>query len=262
MMSEAPPFRVAATSDIHYSRSSKGQCAELFAQASHSADLLLLCGDLTDYGLPEEAHVLAEDLHAHCRIPVVGILGNHDFEAAQEHEVSRILEAAGVRMLDGECFETHGIGIVGVCGFGGGFGRRMLNAWGEPAIKKFVQEAVDQALKLERGLARLQTPQRIAMLHYAPIPETIEGENPEIFAFLGSTRLEGPLNRHKVTVAFHGHAHNGSHLGHTSEGIPVYNVAVPLLKRDDPSSPGFIVYELPATAPTPKSSHVVQPASA
>src|SRR4051812_33986558 len=140
MMPDAAPFRIAATSDIHYSRNSKGRCADLFAHASHSADVLLICGDLTDYGLPEEAHVLAEDLHAHCRIPVLAILGNHDFESAQEHEVAKILEATGVRMLDGECYEMNGVGFVGVCGFGGGFGRRMLNAWGEPAIKNFVQE--------------------------------------------------------------------------------------------------------------------------
>jgi Icc-related predicted phosphoesterase len=112
------------------------------------------------------------------------------------------MEQAGVRMLDGETAEIEGVGFVGVCGFGGGFGARMLNDWGEVAIKNFVHAAVEEALKLERALARLQTPQKIALLHYAPIRETVAGEDPEIFPFLGSTRLEGPLNRFNVTAAF------------------------------------------------------------
>jgi Icc-related predicted phosphoesterase len=242
-MAEPKPLRIAATSDIHYSRNSRGQCRDLFTQASQAADVLAICGDLTDYGLPEEAHILAEDIHTHCRIPVVAVLGNHDFEAGNTHEVSTILEQAGVRMLDGECVEIGGVGFVGVCGFGGGFGARMLNAWGEPAIKKFVQESVDQALHLERALARLTTPHRVALLHYAPIKDTVMGEDPEIYPFLGSTRLEGPLNRFEVTVAFHGHAHGGAHAGRTSTGIPVFNVALPVLKRTQPDGPQFIVFE-------------------
>src|SRR5947208_3060101 len=206
-------LRIAATADLHYGKHSRGVMHDAFAEISLRADLLLLCGDMTDYGLAEEAEELVADLHSGLRIPALAVLGNHDLESGEGKLIEKVLDQAGVVLLDGGAYEINGIGFAGVCGFGGGFGRRMLNAWGEPAIKKFVQEAVDQALKLERGLARLQTPQRVAMLHYAPIPETIAGENPEIFAFLGSTRLEGPLNRHKVTVAFHGHAHNGSHLG-------------------------------------------------
>jgi Icc-related predicted phosphoesterase len=238
------PLRIAAASDIHYTRNSRGQCRELFLHASERADVLVLCGDLTDYGLAEEAHILAEDLHASCRIPVLAVLGNHDFESGHPHEVATILEQAGVRMLDGECVEIGGVGFVGVCGFGGGFGARMLNAWGEPAIKHFVQEAVDQAMKLERALARLETQKRVAVLHYAPIRDTVVGEDPEIFPFLGSTRLEGPLNRFNVTAAFHGHAHRGAHEGRTSTGIHVYNVAVPVMKRVHPDQPAFKLLEV------------------
>ncbi len=244
------PLRIAATSDIHYTRNSRGQCRELFLAASQAADVLVICGDLTDYGLPEEAHILAEDLRTHCRIPVIAVLGNHDFESGQTHEVSAILEQAGVQMLDGECTEIRGVGFVGVCGFGGGFGARMLNAWGEPAIKKFVQEGVDQALHLERALARLTSPHRVALLHYAPIKDTVAGEDPEIFPFLGSTRLEGPLNRFNVSVAFHGHAHGGAHSGRTSTGIPVFNVALPVLKRVQPNGPQFIISEVGEGAAT------------
>jgi Icc-related predicted phosphoesterase len=248
MNDSSKDLRIAVTSDIHYSRTSRGLCRDLFIRASQEADVLAICGDLTDYGLPEEAHVLVEDLQTHCRIPVVAILGNHDYESSRTHEVVTIMEQAGVRMLDGETAEIEGVGFVGVCGFGGGFGARMLNDWGEVAIKNFVHAAVEEALKLERALARLQTPQKIALLHYAPIRETVAGEDPEIFPFLGSTRLEGPLNRFNVTAAFHGHAHNGAHAGHTATGIPVFNVAVPLMKRDRPDHPPFMLFEVKRSA--------------
>lgn len=248
-------MRIAAASDLHYHRNSKGAAKELFTRASREADVLLLGGDLTDYGLPEEAHVLAEDIHAYCRVPIVAVLGNHDFEAAQTGEVIRILETAGVRMLDGECLEMGDVGFVGVCGFGGGFGPRMLNAWGEPAIKNFVQESVDQAMKLERALSRLKTRHRIALLHYAPIRETVTGEDPEIFPFLGSTRLEGPLNRFQVDAAFHGHAHNGKLDGHTSTGIPVFNVAPAILKKAGLGS--CFIFQL---ASAPKTADAVEAA--
>jgi len=237
--------RIAATSDLHYVRNSKGLWKDLFLYASENADVLAICGDLTDYGLPEEAQVLAEDLRAHCHIPVVAVFGNHDFESGAIGEVTKILEGAGVHLLDGECAEIQNVGFVGVRGFGGGFGSRMLAAWGEPATKHFVQESVDQALHLERALARLETTYRIALLHYSPIRDTIVGENPEIFPFLGSTRLEGPLNRFKVDAAFHGHAHNGTHEGATSTGIPVYNVAASLLRKHNPNHPPCMIYSPP-----------------
>ena len=232
-------LRIAAVGDLHYTRTSKGQHQALFAEASKAADVLLLCGDLTDYGHAEEAHVLAEDIKTHATIPVLAVLGNHDFETGHVEEVSRIMQDAGVKMLEGECAEIGGVGFAGVCGFGGGFGRFMLNAWGEPLIKDFAQEGVNQAMKLERALARLQTPKRIVITHYAPVRGTVEGENPEVFAFLGSSRLEGPLNRFNVTAAFHGHAHNGSPEARSSSDIPVYNVSLAVLKRAQPDHPWF-----------------------
>ncbi|MDZ4402342.1 metallophosphoesterase [Prosthecobacter sp.] len=237
-------MRIAATADLHYGKSSQGALQALFVEASTAADVLLLCGDLTDYGLVEEARALAHDIQAHARIPVLAVLGNHDYESGHADKVTKILVDAGVTLLDGECHELNGVGFVGVCGFGGGFGSSMLNPWGEPLIKAFVQEAVDQAMRLERALARVETTQRVVLLHYAPIRETVVGENPEVFAFMGSTRLEGPLNRHHVTAAFHGHAHHGSLESRTSAGVPVYNVSLPLLKKANPARPWFRLLEL------------------
>lgn len=237
-------LRVAAASDLHYTRTSKGEGQHFFEEVSRQSDLLILCGDLTDYGLPDEAAILAEDIHAHLRVPVIAVLGNHDFESGKSDEVRSVLAHAGVRVLDGEGVELMGVGFAGICGFGGGFGRRMLNAWGEPLIKSFVQEAVDHAIKLEQALSRLKTPERVAILHYAPIRETVVGEDPEIFPFLGSTRLEGPINRQRATLALHGHAHKGTVEGQTSVGIPVYNVAMPLLRKINPYQAPFRLLEL------------------
>lgn len=240
--------RVAAVSDIHYTKTSQGALQPLFTQISEQADVLLLCGDLTDYGLPEEAHVLAKDITSSVKVPVVAVLGNHDFESDKQDEVKDILCEAGIRMLDGDACEIHGIGFAGVKGFAGGFGRGALGYWGEAAIKTFVQEALNEALKLEAGLARLRTEQRIALLHYAPIQATVEGEPVDIFPFLGSSRLEDPLLRYPVTAVFHGHAHAGSLEGRTSNNIPVYNVAYPLLKRSFNDRPAFRLLEVPMTA--------------
>jgi Icc-related predicted phosphoesterase len=223
--------RIAATADIHYGKHSRGQMQDVFAEISHSADVLLLCGDLTDFGLAEEAEQLVNDLRAHVRIPIVGVLGNHDFESGEEQLVLKILDQAGVNMLNGDAMEIEGVGFAGVCGFAGGFGRRMLNAWGEPLMKKFVQEAIDHAVRLEQGLAKLQTETKIVVLHYAPIRATVVGEPDEIFPFMGSSRLEEPINRFRVNAVFHGHAHNGTGDGATSTGIPVYNVSAPLLQK-------------------------------
>jgi Icc-related predicted phosphoesterase len=136
-----------------------------------------------------------------------------------------------VTVLNGEAIEIAGVGFAGICGFGGGFGRRMLNAWGEPLIKQFVQESISHAVRLEQALAKLQTEKRIVVLHYSPIRDTIQGEDPEIYPFLGSSRLEEPINRFKVSAVFHGHAHNGALDGKTSIGIPVYNVSAPALRK-------------------------------
>jgi len=218
----------------------------LLRSVNEVADFLLLCGDLTDYGLPEEAHILVGELAEAVKIPIVAVLGNHDFESGQHVEVCRILTEAGIKVLDGEAHEVQGTGIAGAKGFSGGFGRATLGAWGEPATKRFVQEAIDEAMKFEGALARLRTTQRIAMLHYSPIKATVEGEPLEIYSYLGTSRLEEPLNRHPVNMVFHGHAHHGALEGRTSTGIPVFNVAMPLLMRTFPNQPPFRVFEIPA----------------
>ena len=238
-----PTVRVAAISDIHCTKTSQGTLHALFEQIAHSADVLVACGDLTDYGLPEEARVLAREMSV-LRIPVIGVLGNHDYESDHVDEVRDILTDAGIVMLDGESYETHGIGFAGVKGFAGGFGRGVIGAWGEPAIKHFAQEAVNESLKLESALARLRTPKRIAVLHYAPIRATVEGEPLEILPWLGCGRLEEPLTRYPVSAVFHGHAHNGTFRGETAGGIPVYNVAMPLLRKLAPDRAPFHVIEV------------------
>jgi Icc-related predicted phosphoesterase len=224
-------LRIAAVADLHYGKHSRGILQPMLSEMSQQADVLLLCGDLTDYGQAEEAEELVADLRAAVRVPMIGVLGNHDFESNEPKLVRQVMETAGVTVLDGEAIEIGGVGFAGVCGFGGGFGRRMLNAWGEPLIKHFVQEAIDQALRLEQALGKLRTDRRVAVLHYSPIRATVTGEDPEIFAFLGSSRLEEPINRFRVSAVFHGHAHNGASDGATSSGIPVYNVSLPILQR-------------------------------
>src|SRR5436853_4431038 len=224
-------LRIAATADIHYGKHSRGQLHDMFSEISRSADVLVLCGDLTDFGLAEEADQLVSDLRAAVHIPMIGVLGNHDFESGEQELVLKVLDQAGVTMLDGDAMEVNGVGFAGVCGFAGGFGRRMLNAWGEPLMKQFVQEAIDHAVRLAQGLAKRQTEKKIVVLHYSPIRQTVVGEPDEIFAFMGSSRLEEPINRFRVNTVFHGHAHNGTGDGATATGIPVYNVSAPLLQR-------------------------------
>jgi Icc-related predicted phosphoesterase len=224
-------IRIAAVGDLHCGKTSQGAYQALFSSIAERADVVLLCGDLTDYGLPEEARVLARELAPALKVPVLAVLGNHDHESGHAQEVTDILREAGVKMLDGDAVEVCGVGFAGVKGFCGGFGRRTLAPWGEHSIKAFVHEALEEALKLESALAKLRTPRRVALLHYAPIEATVEGEPREIYPFLGSSRLEEPLNRFKASAIFHGHAHHGAPEGRTSAGAPVYNVAWPLLKR-------------------------------
>ena len=243
-MPSQSPVRFAAVGDIHCTKDSAGALRELFAQASEAADALLLCGDLTDYGLPEEAQVLASELSA-ANVPIVAVLGNHDFESDAQDDVRRILVDAGVHVLDGEACDIRGVGIAGAKGFAGGYGRATLGSWGERPIKTFVNEAIHEALKLESALAKLRTAERLALLHYSPIAATVQGEPPEIYAFLGTSRLEEPLIRHPVSAVLHGHAHRGSPEGKTVNGTPVYNVAMPLLKRAYPDKRPFRLIELP-----------------
>jgi len=242
-------MRVAAVADLHCSRTSAGAYRALFESARAAADVLLLCGDLTDFGLPEEAQLLVAELAAARGLPVVAVLGNHDYEAGKEQEIHSILADSGVIVLDGDSCEVGGVGFAGVKGFAGGFGRGSLGAWGEPAIKAFVQEAVNEAIKLESALARLRTDRRVVVLHYSPIAATVDGEPREIYPFLGSSRLEEPLSRYPVDAVFHGHAHRGQPEGRTPAGVPVFNVSLPLMRRT--SGDGgrlFRLFEIPTGA--------------
>jgi Icc-related predicted phosphoesterase len=244
--------RVAAVGDLHCKQSSSGSLQTLFSRIAENADVLALCGDLTDRGLADEARILAKELQT-VKIPKVAVLGNHDFESDAAGDVTEILDGAHVTVLDGAAIEIAGIGFAGAKGFAGGFGDRALQAWGEGATKIFVREAVDETLKLESALARLRTPGRVVLLHYAPVLDTVDGEPREIYPFLGSSRLEEPLNRYAASVVFHGHAHRGQPEGKTSGGVPVYNVALPLLQQLYPDRSPFRVIEIPAqlSEPTP-----------
>ncbi len=237
--------RIAAVGDLHCTQASAGAFQSLFAQAAEEADILLLCGDLTDYGLAEEATTLVKELPTGMKTAIVAVLGNHDYESNQQNEIEKILAGAGMIVLNGDACEIQGIGFAGAKGFGGGFGRGTLGAWGEASVKMFVQEAIDEALRLEAALARLRTRQKIAMLHYSPIRATVENEPPEIFPFLGCSRLEEPLNRYPVTAVVHGHAHNGTLEGKTTAGIPVFNVALPLLRKTHGDRPPFVILPMP-----------------
>lgn len=223
-------MRLAAMGDLHVGEDDQHRYREVFAEISQQADVLALCGDLTNFGKTREAENLAEDLLA-CTIPVIGVLGNHDYECDQPGEVTRILHEAGMKLLDGEAHEIEGVGFAGCKGFIGGFGRNMLGAFGEPALKAFVQASVDENLKLESSLRMLRSEKIVVILHFSPIVETLQGEPPEIYPFLGSSRLAETVDRFDgVQVALHGHAHRGSFEGRTPRGVPVYNVARPLLQ--------------------------------
>ncbi len=241
-------LRIAAIADLHYMSEVRASLVPILTKASEDADILLICGDLTHHGLAEEAAALGKDL-ASLRVPILAVLGNHDFHSDQQEEIKQVLKDSPIQVLDGDAVAVRGIGFAGVKGFATGFGRRVLEPWGEDIVKQFVRLAVEEALKLESALARLRTEQRIALLHYAPILDTVEGEPPEIHPFLGSSRLEEPLNRFEVTAAFHGHAHHGRPEGRTSTGIPVYNVSLPLLRRTAPDAPPYRVLELVVASP-------------
>jgi len=235
--------RIAAIADLHCTKTSQGAFQPLFSRIAGAAEVLLLAGDLTDYGLPDEARVLVRELSV-LRIPAAAVLGNHDAESGKEAEIEQILTDAGIAVLNGDACELLGVGVAGVKGFGGGFGQRALGPWGETIIKQFVHEAVNEALKLEAALARLRTGNMVALMHYSPVQQTVEGEPLEIYPFLGSSRLEEPINRYPVSLVIHGHAHRGQLEGTTNGGARVYNVSMPLLKRTFPDKPAFRVFEV------------------
>ena len=243
MADETKTVRIAAVADIHVREGDKGKWAPCFKEASQQADVLLICGDLTDTGDEGEAQVLAEELKA-CSIPVVGVLGNHDYEKGRHKLIRQMVQNDNVHILDGESVVVEGIGFAGVKGFGGGFDNHMLSMFGEGAMKAFVQEAVDEALHLDRALARLDAEygaiKKIAVLHYSPIKETVVGEPEPIYPFLGCSRLAEPLSRRHVLAAFHGHAHVGTLEGHTNGGVKVFNVAKPILLKAGYKLPFFL----------------------
>ena len=218
-------MKVAAIGDLHVTEDSVAPYRDMFAEISRTADVLLLCGDLTNFGKSSEAEILAEDLRV-CDIPVLGVLGNHDYECGQPEEVARILHEAGMTVLDDQAVEIDGVGVAGVKGFLGGYGRGELAPFGEPIAKAFVDEAMTEARKLENGLRSLRTERSVAVLHYSPIPGTLEGEPLEIFQYLGSARLADAIDRFDhVKAVVHGHAHHGSFQAATARGTPVYNCA-------------------------------------
>jgi Icc-related predicted phosphoesterase len=251
-MAKAPgKLRIAAVADLHFGRDGYGPpLRPLFDDLGERADVLALCGDLTDRGDPEEARGLARVLSG-TTIPTVAVFGNHDYESGQTTELSKILCDAGVHVLDGGTFEVHGVGFAGVKGFAGGFGRRALGPWGEEIIKLFVQEALNEALKLETALARLRSDRRVVLMHYSPVEATVEGEPKEIYPYLGSSRLEEPLTRYPVDAVFHGHAHHGAVEGRTKTGTPVYNVSINLLQRLNPDGWPVRLLEIPVDGDDP-----------
>jgi Icc-related predicted phosphoesterase len=244
-MDETKKFRIAAVGDIHVKMNDQGKWVDYFKEVSANADVLLICGDLTDTGDEDEAQILAQELRA-CTIPVITVLGNHDYEKGRHKLIRQAIQNHNVHVLDGEAIVIDDIGFAGVKGFGGGFDRYLLTMFGEDANKAFVQEAVDEALHLERALMKLdadhQVSKKIAVLHYSPIKATVVGEPEEIFPFLGSSRLAETLIRNNVTAAFHGHAHAGTLEGQiNNSNIRVFNVAKPVLQKAGYTCPYYLL---------------------
>jgi len=226
-------MRIAATADLHFAPQRHSVLHDQLQRVRDEADVLIVAGDLTNYGQPAEMEPLLNIL-VRSRVPTIVVLGNHDYECGHEHELMNMLVAAGVKVLDGSAYERDGVGFAGAKGFIGGFGRGVLTAFGEPEIKAFVRASMDEALKLERGLSQLRSRKRIVVLHYSPIATTVQGEAAEIFPFLGTSRLAEVIDRHGADLVLHGHAHHGSLEGRTTGGIPVYNVAITLLQAQQP----------------------------
>ena len=218
-------MRIAAIGDLHVQESDDAPYREIFGEISNHADVLLLCGDLTNFGKTREAEILADDIKS-CTIPVLGVLGNHDYECGQPEKVAEILGGAGMTVLDEQAHEIDGVGFAGVKGFLGGYGRGELAPFGEPIIKAFVDEAQKEARKLENALRTIRTDRSVAVLHYSPVVGTLVGEPEEIYQYLGAQRLAEPIDRFDhVKAVVHGHAHHGTYEGRTPLGKPVYNCA-------------------------------------
>ncbi len=229
-------MRIAAVADLHYSPQTYDKIREQMLRVRDDADVLVLAGDLTNYGRVAEMDSLLTML-VRLRIPIVAVLGNHDYESGQQDELMKVMAAEGIKVLDGSGYERDGVGFAGTKGFPGGFGRGMLTAFGEPEVKAFVQSSINEALKLERAMAQLRTERRVVVVHYAPIGDTVKGEPPEIYPYLGNSRLAEVVDRHGANLVLHGHAHHGSPDGKTTAGIPVHNVALSILKANGVTTP-------------------------
>jgi len=244
MDGENKKLRIAAVADIHVTDTDKNKWTDYFREVSRNADVLLICGDLTNTGDESEAEILRDELKA-CTIPVIAVLGNHDYEKGRHKLIRQTLQNENVHILDGEAIVIGEVGFAGVKGFGGGFDNYMLSMFGEDAMKAFVQEAVDEALHLDRALARIDQQhdhlKKVAVLHYSPLIDTVRGEPEVIFPFLGSSRLAEPLIRREVAAVFHGHAHMGTLEGTLNGGIKVFNVARPVLMKAGYEIPYYIL---------------------
>jgi Icc-related predicted phosphoesterase len=241
---------VAAAGDLHCREGHAEEIARAFAALPDKADLVLLAGDLTTVGEPAEARILAEAC-APLEIPVLAVLGNHDWHANRTEEVVGVLAEGGVDVLDRDSrvLEVNGIevGVVGTKGFIGGFPGSHLPDFGEPALRMIYADATAEVKALARGLQHVANCQlRIVLLHYAPTDQTLEGEAPGIRAFLGTDRLAGPIREHEPDLVLHGHAHAGTFEG-SVDGVPIYNVSVPLMGRN------FWVFELEPRVAAPAS---------
>ena len=211
----------------------------LFEGAGREAEVLVIGGDLTDLGQPDQAEMLVEILDA-CLVPVIATLGNHDHESGKAAEVSRLFVESGVHLLDRSSVVVDGVGFSGVKGFCGGFDEALANSFGEDLFKAWVSEGLMEAQALENELRGLEAARRVAVLHYSPIRATVEGESAEIYPFLGTSHLARALDEGGATIAFHGHAHNGSFEGKTPGGVPVFNVSVPVLQQEEFEQPYYV----------------------
>jgi len=225
-------MKIAAIADLHFSPQTYDRIREPMQRVRDEAEVLVIAGDLTNYGKPEEMESLLNAL-VRLRIPIVAVLGNHDYESGKQEELIKMMTTEGIKVLDGTGYERDGVGFAGTKGFLGGFGRGMLTAFGEPEVKQFVQASLDETMKLERALMQLRTEKRVVVVHYAPICETVRGEPEQIYPYLGSSRLGEVIDRHGAHLVLHGHAHHGTPDGKTIAGVPVHNVGLAVNQARD-----------------------------
>ncbi|MFB3815160.1 MAG: metallophosphoesterase [Terriglobales bacterium] len=229
-------MRIAALADLHFSPQSYDRIREPMGHVREEADVLVIAGDLTNFGKPQEMESLLNAL-VRVRIPTIAVIGNHDCESGHENELMRMMTQEGIKVLDGTAYERDNVGFAGTKGFPGGFGRGVLTAFGEKEVKAFVQAAIDETMKLERALMQVRTPKTVVVVHYAPIVGTVQGEAPEIYPYLGTSRLAEVIDRHGADLVLHGHAHHGAPDGKTTAGVPVHNVALHLNMKQNPPKP-------------------------